>query len=735
MTTPWTLDDGQVGRAGQITSPSRQDDPDLHALFGRSKAVFALLAGPDHVLEAANPAYFEAIGLDRVRLGVPLVQSMPELEEQGFVAQLDGVYRTGVPLTAREARILIGDGVQVREAFYDYNYEPRRGAGGDIVGVAMLGTETTAARQGRQLADDQRALLEQIAREAPLEKVLDGMVRKIEDLAPGVIASVLLADEEGRHLHHGVGPSLPDFYNEAIDGIAIGEGVGSCGSAAHHRSSMIVTDIATDPLWDDFRDLAERAGLAACWSTPILGRDGRLLGTFAMYHHVPRVPGESDLKLGTTFADIAALAIERHRSEQARMAAEEKERAARADLAFLLEASTVLTRDLDQAEIFQCLADLCVPALAPLSAVDVVESARIHRVATAATMDGHAALLATHVPAHDLGDAVGRVLASGVTEVARRTPVAPGPWDELAVTGYLTVPLKERGDTFGALTLFATAGRPLDGHMVGLAEELARRASVAARNARQYAQRVKLSRDLQAGLLLPDPPQVPGAEIAIHYHPAGEGLEIGGDFYDVFPLGGDRWAFMIGDVCGRGAMAATTTALVRHTARAVARFLPDPASVVEAVNTALQERPADHGTGFVTLVYGHLRHDGGRLAIELVRAGHVLPRLLDAEGAVRRIGARGFLLGVMPRLELETCHLDLTPGQSLVLVTDGITETRSPDGGLFDDEGLDGTLAALPHGTPARTVLEAVTSAVRDYVPGQAIDDDQAILVLTAITP
>ncbi|MYW21214.1 GAF domain-containing protein, partial [Streptomyces sp. SID2955] len=203
-------------------------------------------------------------------------------------------------------------------------------------------------KQARRLAAEQRALLEQIARQAPLPDVLDGMCGAIEELSPEVIVSVLLADEEGRHLRHGAAPSLPDFYNQAIDGIATGEGVGSCGTAAHRRRTVIVSDIATDPLWDDFRALAGQAGLAACWSTPIIAPDGRLLGTFAMYHRTPKAPQDTDLALARVFADTAALAIERHHAEQARRAAHAREKAARDDLAFLLAASTALAGRLDE---------------------------------------------------------------------------------------------------------------------------------------------------------------------------------------------------------------------------------------------------------------------------------------------------------------------------------------------------------------------------------------------------
>jgi GAF domain-containing protein len=108
--------------------------------------------------------------------------------------------------------------------------------------------------------------------------------------------AVLPAGADGRHLRHGAAPNLPDFYNQAIDGVAIGEGVGSCGTAAQRRQQVIVTDIATDPRWDDVRDLAGRAGLAACWSTPILARDGSLQGTFGIYHRVPRAPQKADFR-------------------------------------------------------------------------------------------------------------------------------------------------------------------------------------------------------------------------------------------------------------------------------------------------------------------------------------------------------------------------------------------------------------------------------------------------------
>ncbi|MCG8914569.1 GAF domain-containing protein [Actinokineospora sp. PR83] len=324
-------------------------EEDLRALFGQSTAVFASLAGPTHVVETANPAFFATIGEQRARTGVPLAELVPEPAGQGFIALLDQVHRTGEPHTGRDVRVVLDSGPNAREAFFDFTYEPRRDAEGTVVGIRVIGVETTQVRHAHQLMAEHRALLEQIARQAPLAEVLDGMARCIEDLAPQeVLVSVLLADPDGLHLRHGAAPSLPDFYNEAIDGIATGDGVGSCGTAAHRREPVIVTDIGTDPFWDDFRDLADRAGLAACWSTPILARDGSLLGTFAMYHRIPRAPQDFDFALARVFAGTAALAIERHHDEQARRDAETRAEAARDELAKAVRTEQKLRAEAEQ---------------------------------------------------------------------------------------------------------------------------------------------------------------------------------------------------------------------------------------------------------------------------------------------------------------------------------------------------------------------------------------------------
>jgi len=148
----------------------------------------------------------------------------------------------------------------------------------------------------------------------PLHTTLTELVRVVESTSPaGVLASILLLDEDGRHLRHGAAPSLPEPYTEAIDGEAIGPEAGSCGTAAFHNKTVIVYDIANDPLWANYRDVALKYRLRACWSTPIQGSDGRVLGTFANYYPVVRDPSPVDRELTEMVTRTAAKAIEHHR--------------------------------------------------------------------------------------------------------------------------------------------------------------------------------------------------------------------------------------------------------------------------------------------------------------------------------------------------------------------------------------------------------------------------------------
>jgi signal transduction histidine kinase len=182
------------------------------------------------------------------------------------------------------------------------------------VGVAM--EDVTAQTVERRLQSAEHDVLERIASGAPLADSLAALVLAVERRLPPVIGSVLLVDADGVHVRHGVAPNLPEAYWHAFDGVAIGPAVGSCGMAAFHKRTVIVTDIATDPLWEGFRDLALSHGLRACWSVPILTTDRRVLGTFGFYYRAPRSPAASDLEITARAARLAGIAIERSQLEQ-----------------------------------------------------------------------------------------------------------------------------------------------------------------------------------------------------------------------------------------------------------------------------------------------------------------------------------------------------------------------------------------------------------------------------------
>ena len=177
--------------------------------------------------------------------------------------------------------------------------------------------QVLALRQQTQRVDTLRSfMLERLASDLPLDLVLRAFVLKIEETLPGALCSVLLLDSEGLHLRVGAAPSLPDFYNTAIDGVAIGPLTGSCGTAAYTGQRVVADDIATDPNWVNYKTLAQQADLAACWSEPIRSGQNRVLGTFAIYQRKPALPQPIELELIAMAAHLTALAIERKKGEQ-----------------------------------------------------------------------------------------------------------------------------------------------------------------------------------------------------------------------------------------------------------------------------------------------------------------------------------------------------------------------------------------------------------------------------------
>jgi len=192
--------------------------------------------------------------------------------------------------------------------------------------ITMRGTEnaladTEDAVSGSHplvdLAVGQVRILELIATGAPLHQTLDALLVFLEQDLPEMLCTILLLDEDGARLRHGSAPSLPESYSRALDGAPIGPRAGSCGTAAYLREQVVVDNIETDPLWTDYRELARQHGLRASWSTPIIGPEAQLLGTFAMYFRTPRSPAPEHHRVIGVATHIAAIAIAKDLREKA----------------------------------------------------------------------------------------------------------------------------------------------------------------------------------------------------------------------------------------------------------------------------------------------------------------------------------------------------------------------------------------------------------------------------------
>jgi len=187
---------------------------------------------------------------------------------------------------------------------------------GTITDVDLIVCRDLAERKQEEVfRTGQSQVLEMIARSEPLESVLARLMLLIEAQAEEMLCSILLLSDDGGHVRHGAAPSLPADYVKAVDGAPIGPKNGSCGTAMYLAKPVIVTDIFTNPLWEDYRGLAKASGLRACWSTPIFSGSGKVLGSFAMYYRQPQRPSGSEARLTEVATHIAGIAIEHQRAE------------------------------------------------------------------------------------------------------------------------------------------------------------------------------------------------------------------------------------------------------------------------------------------------------------------------------------------------------------------------------------------------------------------------------------
>jgi PAS domain S-box-containing protein len=395
----------------------------------------------------------------------------------------------------------------------------------------------------------------------------------------------------------------------------------------------------------------------------------------------------------------------------------------------LAEASGVLAGSLDYEETLRAIAHLAVPEIADWCAVDLLdESGDIQHVAVAHKDPDRIALaeeLRTRYPSDpESGTGVANVIRSGRPELYPEIPDAmleAAARDEehlrlirsVGMVSAMAVPMTLRGRTLGAITLVsAESRRHFDDHDVTIAEDLATRAATAVDNARLYRTRSAIAQTLQASLLPPVLPELPGIEVAARYRAAGEGFEVGGDFYDLFSVGEDRWFAVVGDVCGKGAEAAAVTGLARYTIRTAAVRRRSPAAILGwLADEMLRQDPT--GGRFCTIVCVRLdlSRPGGGADITVACGGHPLPLVRRADGSVEEVGTPGTLIGLVNDPLIEDRGATLRPGDTLVLYTDGLTEARAP-AELWSSEDLAAALGRAADGSAEGVVEHLVAEAL-----------------------
>lgn len=303
------------------------------------------------------------------------------------------------------------------------------------------------------------------------------------------------------------------------------------------------------------------------------------------------------------------------------------------------------------------------------------------------------------------------------------SPPRLGEWVHAPST--LSVALTDRGRELGTLEAVDGSGREFSAREEAILTQLAQLSSVAVANARLYEREHTIAHTLQRSLRPGALPRVPGVSAAVRFRPAGEGVELGGDFYDVYPARGGAWVAVVGDVQGKGPDAAAVTALARHTLRAAAAYEERASGALTFLHRALVEQNGDR---FLTVAYARLVPGPDHIRVELACGGHPLPLVVHADGAVQPVGALGTLLGTDIEPQLTDVGVELRRGDVLVLYTDGVTEVRRRRREVFGHRQLTELLTTCG-GLGPDAVADRIEQTVVAASEGQP-RDDVAILAL-----
>ena len=409
---------------------------------------------------------------------------------------------------------------------------------------------------------------------------------------------------------------------------------------------------------------------------------------------------------------------------------------------FLAESSRLLAGSLRVEETLPALARLVVLRIADGCTIHLCDGRGVSTVAIAhadpATQALAEALDREYPPGGraDDGDGLARVLRTGAPVLdpdgarlvaSARDPRHRGLLEALGTVSTMIVPMRARDRVVGAITLVTSAsGRRFGPDDLALAQDLALRAGTTVDNARLYTTRAAIAQTLQASLMPPELPEIPRLETAAFYRAAGEGHEVGGDFYDVFSTDPAQWFVVMGDVCGKGAAAAAVTALARYTIRAAVVRHRSPTGILRWLNDAMLRQRTDR-TRFATVACARIDLERDGVSATVASGGHPCPRVLRATGLVETLGAPGTALGIVDKVRLEDRVTRLAGGDALILYTDGLTEAGAPKR-VWTPSQLDAVVGSARQQPPQAIVETLARAALGD--PPAPLRDDIALLAL-----
>lgn len=413
--------------------------------------------------------------------------------------------------------------------------------------------------------------------------------------------------------------------------------------------------------------------------------------------------------------------------------AESESATSRRRMRALIEADAALSGTLHLERLAARLADFVVHHGATLAAVDVLRDGVIPATLTVVRQATAGRELVATGDAHTAPRAMQRIAAlpgSPVRAAARETRWwefdDPAQQDAAGGTAgeLLSLPLIARGKPVGRLTAAAAGARWSNGR-ADLLAAVAQRAGTALLQAELYTERGRVAAAFRNNLVPLELAEVPGLDVAVEYRPMHELASLGGDFYDVFPAHDGSWALAVGDVCGKGVDAAALAAPSRHSLRAAVLATRAPAAALDVLNRALLlERSTRFLTAAVAIV------DPASRRLRIATGGHPAPVVLRADGSLEQPPASGHLLGVLDGVRFEEAAVDLAPGDSLVMFTDGLTEARMGEA-VFGAEALAAALR-VSAGLPAKAITESVAAALDGWAGAGNLTDDVVVLVARA---